>query len=266
MMSGHTTINLLLESVMNLLTASIVAALSLSSFTTFAASPTDEIATKLNDVTGFVVKEISVNDAGLYEAVTDKGVFYVTQDGNHLINGQLHELADGLRNLTMIKKAELAAIEMDSLRDSFITYKATTSEELHELVVFFDLTCGYCQKLHNDIARYNALGVTIHYAMWPRQGVKERQRPDMYTQSFMNMQNIVCNENPLMALNTGMRGGDVPHNECENKIEAMYDLGNQLGVRGTPAIYNMEGMEVSRGYLPPADLVMNLSKQNRKSR
>ena len=36
--------------------------------------------------------------------------------------------------------------------------------------VFTDVECGYCRKLHEDIAEYNRLGIAIEYLAFPRMG------------------------------------------------------------------------------------------------
>ena len=42
-----------------------------------------------------------------------------------------------------------------------IVYKAP--KEQHVITVFTDITCGYCRKLHEQMADYNALGITVRY-------------------------------------------------------------------------------------------------------
>jgi protein-disulfide isomerase len=40
---------------------------------------------------------------------------------------------------------------------------------------------------------------------------------------------------------------------CPNPIKAQYELGQELGVRGTPAVFLEDGTQVG-GYLSPTDL------------
>jgi thiol:disulfide interchange protein DsbC len=51
-----------------------------------------------------------------------------------------------------------------------IVYKAP--QEKHVITVFTDITCGYCHKLHEQMSDYNALGITVRYLAFPRQGCK----------------------------------------------------------------------------------------------
>ncbi|MFT5715943.1 MAG: thiol:disulfide interchange protein DsbC [Oleiphilaceae bacterium] len=212
------------------------------------------IATKLEAITGFTVKSVTPHDIGLIEVITEKGIFYSTPDGSYLINGQVHVFEDGLYNLTAQAKSDVAKTDIEDMKSSFVTFKADNQK--HELVVFFDTDCGYCRKMHNEMSQYNAMGITIHYAMWPRQGVYVPQsNGQVYTQGFLNMQSIVCAPNPEMAMNMVMRDSVIPKSSCDNKIEESYALGHWLGVQGTPAVYDLEGKQVTRGYLPPAKLI-----------
>lgn len=53
-----------------------------------------------------------------------------------------------------------------------IVYKAP--EEKHVITVFTDITCGYCRKLHEQMKDYNALGITVRYLAFPRQGLSSQ--------------------------------------------------------------------------------------------
>ncbi|MFC3034148.1 thioredoxin fold domain-containing protein [Pseudoalteromonas fenneropenaei] len=229
----------------------ILASLSLHSY---AQDLQDTIADKLTNLTGFEIKSISEHESGLYEIVTDRTVMYSTHDGKHLINGQIHRFENGLLNLTAERKAEEAAKEIARIKPSFVSYKAPN--EKYEAVVFFDTTCGFCKKMHREMSQYNAAGITIHYAIWPRQGVYLPQSNNqLYTQSYLNMQSIVCAKNPEMAMNMVMRDETIDKAECKNEIEASYNLGQWLGVAGTPAIYSTNGRLISRGYAPAEELL-----------
>ena len=50
-----------------------------------------------------------------------------------------------------------------------ITYKA--ENEKYVVNVFTDITCGYCRKMHAEMADYNARGITFRYLAYPRSGI-----------------------------------------------------------------------------------------------
>jgi thiol:disulfide interchange protein DsbC len=49
-------------------------------------------------------------------------------------------------------------------------------------------------------------------------------------------------------------GQAVTSPECKSPVKQQYELGVQLGVRGTPAIFTESG-EQPGGYIPPKDMV-----------
>jgi thiol:disulfide interchange protein DsbC len=48
--------------------------------------------------------------------------------------------------------------------------------------------------------------------------------------------------------------------QCKETVQAHYNVGRQLGISGTPAIFLPSG-EMVGGYLPPADLLNRLQQQ-----
>ena len=43
-------------------------------------------------------------------------------------------------------------------------------ETTHQLLVFTDVDCGYCRRLHQQMAEYHRLGIGLRYAVFPRSG------------------------------------------------------------------------------------------------
>ena len=67
-----------------------------------------------------------------------------------------------------------------------------------------------------------------------------------------------CADDRNQAMTTAKAGGDVPARKCENTpVQAHYDLGQRVGVRGTPAIYSESGVQLG-GYLPAEALLGRL--------
>lgn len=217
-----------------------------------------QISKKFQSVVPFPVK--AVEDApmtGFYQVITDKGIFYATKDGEHIMSGSLHDFSPGLKNHTAIRQAVINKEEMSKLKDKFVTFKATNQK--HEVVVFFDTSCGYCQKLHGEISQYNAQGITVHYAAWPRQGVNIPGSTE-FTPNYLEMESIWCAENPQMMLNLAERGGQVPAKSCKGSgVAEMHKLGEMLGIQGTPAIFTLDGQQLIPGYAPAAAVLKRLS-------
>lgn len=234
------------------ITAITTIALAATSYANGAELNKSQISKKFQELTPFEV--IAVEDSpsqGLYQVITNKGIFYTTKDGQHVISGALHDLAPGLKNNTEERKLKIAEEKISELKDSFITFEAP--QQKHEVIVFYDTSCGYCQKLHHDISTYTAAGITVHYAGFPRMGLVNQQTGQPST-TMNEMMSIWCADNKQMALNMVSRGSEIPAKSCVTKIPEHYSLGEQLGVAGTPAIYSMTGKLVIAGYAPAAAL------------
>ena len=241
--------------------ASVALALSSTVFTATAASTSDvvskrDISAKLQSLVPFVVIDVTEHETGLYEIVADKGVFYATKDGKHLFSGAVHQFQEGLPNLTEMKKQEVAKTMIDTLRPTFLTYKAP--QQKHEIIAFFDSSCGYCRKMHSEMSRYNAMGITVHYALFPRNGLQ--------SQSVTDLSSVACSANSQVAMNTLMQGGAIQPATCDSPVSKHYDLGQWLGVSGTPMIFNMGGEIVMEGYAPANTMLTALSTGNYNQR
>ncbi|MDC9435736.1 thioredoxin fold domain-containing protein, partial [Clostridioides difficile] len=67
---------------------------------------------------------------------------------------------------------KLLMSQLNALEKEMIVYKAP--DEKHVITVFTDITCGYCHKLHEEMKDYNALGITVRYLAFPRQGLESQ--------------------------------------------------------------------------------------------
>ncbi|MDX7986536.1 bifunctional protein-disulfide isomerase/oxidoreductase DsbC [Xenorhabdus sp. 12] len=184
---------------------------------------------------------------GVSTVLTTHGVVYMSNDGNYLLQGTLYDISGNvpknISNQILVKKLE-------ALKNQMIIYKAP--KEKHVVTVFTDITCGYCQKLHNSMQEYNDLGITVRYLAFPRHGFQH--------QSAKDMQSIWCSAKPNKSLDAAFKGEKVsPIKSCEADLEKQYDLGLKFGVQGTPAIILQDGSMVG-GYLSPKDLLAGLEQ------
>jgi len=220
-----------------------------------------ELTQKFQSIVPFSVK--AVEDApmnGFKQFVTSEGIFYLSNDGEYLISGNVHKATKTLPNLTKNRLSEEYRAAINELKDSFLTFKA--DNEKHEIVVFYDSSCPYCRKLHQEIPMLLAQGVTVHYAGWPRMGVRNPQDQMTFTSGYRDLESIWCAENPHMAMDKSADGIHIPSASCDTKIEQHFKLGEQMGVRGTPAIYDIQGREVARGWAPATQLMKNIEALN----
>ena len=146
------------------------------------------------------------------------------------------------------------ALRLDALNDlgdqSMITFPA--KDEKYVLTVFTDIDCGYCRKLHREMGDYNDRGITVRYLFYPRSG------PD--TPSFDKAESVWCSKDQNDAMTQAKMGANVSAKACENPVQAHYEAGQRLGVRGTPALIMPDG-SVQPGYLP-ADRLLTLLERS----
>lgn len=182
---------------------------------------------------------------GLFEVSVRGGVFYTTKDGKYFLNGELLEV-DGRKNITAIARDKARGAMMDRLeeKDSIIfKAKGETKEVLH---VFTDVECGYCREFHKRISAYNDLGLEVHYYPWPRSGT---QGP-----VFDEMVSVWCAKDKHAALTRAKEGKGAESKTCENPVAKYYELGQELGVNGTPAVFLSDGKQIG-GYVPPENIM-----------
>jgi len=218
-----------------------------------------EASKKFQTLTPFTVAAVEAAPiGGFYQIVTDKGVFYLSKDGEHIVSGSIHEARNGLPNLTKQRIQKESRKKLTALKDSFLTFEAPN--EKHEIVVFYDASCPWCQKLHSEVSQLNAQGVTVHYAGWPRGGINDPYNKDRYSQAYLDLQSIWCADSPKSAFDRSAENAHIEPASCDTKIKEHYALGEQMGVRGTPAVYSMQGEEVAAGYAPAQRIISNLEK------
>jgi thiol:disulfide interchange protein DsbC len=184
---------------------------------------------------------------GVSEVLMGPSVFYVTNDGMYLFQGNLIDIRTR-ENLTEERRKgiRLAAIN-DFGEDRMIIFPA--SKPRHTITVFTDIDCGYCRKLHKEIAQYNDRGITVRYLMYPRSGPNSR--------SFEKAVAVWCEEDRQQALTDAKAGKELPKADCDNPVREEYELGGLIGIRGTPAIILEDG-EMLPGYVPAERLAKSL--------
>jgi thiol:disulfide interchange protein DsbC len=203
-----------------------------------------------------VIKVIPSDIEGLLEIHTNSGVLFSSPSGDHFIAGTLYQLdkEGGYVDVLAKRQAPLNAKRIEQMRDQMIVYPA--KHEQHVVTVFTDITCGYCVRLHSELKQYNDLGITVRYLAFPRQGPTGTVAEQMAA--------IWCSADPKTALNdaklnqTSLSGSPLAP-QCKQHIADQYQLGRELGINGTPAIFLPTGDMVG-GYLPPQQLLQRLTQ------
>ena len=121
------------------------------------------------------------------------------------------------------------------------------------VTVFTDTDCGYCQKFNKNIAELDKRGVQVRYLMFPRAGIGSA--------SYHEAVSVWCAEDQARAMTIAKSGGTVDPKQCENPVAQQFELGQKIGIRGTPTIV-LDNGKVIPGYLTPDQLLAEAGIEN----
>jgi thiol:disulfide interchange protein DsbC len=221
-----------------------------------AAIPADVRARVVAKVPGASPADVAVSPIpGLYEVTMGGLIAYVSADGKHLLSGNLYDL-DTQQNLTAARRSSARAKALASASESqMIIFGPPTAKMT--VTVFTDIDCGFCRKFHNQIAEINKAGVRVRYMLYPRTGPG--------TESWDKAEQVWCAADRRDALTRAKRGETVKSKKCGDvPIMKQYQLGSDLGVEGTPAIFTQYGDYVG-GFLTPQELVQSVQDSQKGS-
>jgi len=186
---------------------------------------------------------------GFREVAVDGRILYVSDDGRFLMQGALIDVARR-DNLTLVSEAGLRKAMLDAVGpDRRIVFAA--AKPRHTVTVFTDIDCGYCRRMHSQVADYNRLGISIEYLFYPRGGLG--------SESFEKAVAVWCAPDRRKAMTAAKAGESLPRGKCTNPVTMDYDLGRRVGLDGTPAIYTSAGRQIG-GYLPPDEMLARLDE------
>lgn len=180
---------------------------------------------------------------GFQETVVNGQTIYVSDDGRYLLQGALFDVT-ARRDLSQATLARVRRGVLDGIpaKDRIVFAPPTPK---YTVTVFTDVECGYCRRLHQDIAQYNARGIAVEYVAYPRMGPG--------SEDFAKMEAVWCSADRRKALTDAKDGRNVPRRACTSPVMMQYEAGRRVGLTGTPMIITEAG-QVMPGYMPPDEL------------
>ena len=183
------------------------------------------------------VEKVSKAPIGnLYEVVADGQIFYTDEKAAYFLHGNLFDMKT-MKNLTAEKKFSLLPLDL--------AIKTVRGNGKNVLVTFEDPNCGYCKKLAKDMVKLK--DVTVYTFLLAVLG----------DDSVAKSRTIWCAADRSKAWNEWMISGTVPvaaaKCEADATLEKIANLGQQLGIRGTPYLMFANGQQ-SPGYIPLAEI------------
>lgn len=205
---------------------------------------------------GLKVASIEASEiAGMFAVQFEEGpLVYASASGQFFIVGDLFTVGPaGYVNLAEKRRDGMRAEEMAAVESADMIIFPAEGEARSHISIFTDITCFYCQKLHREVPELNKRGVEVRYLAYPRAG--------MDSEGFRKLATAWCADNPPLILTRLKNGESVPDKVCKDTpIAGQYQLGQSLGVRGTPAIVTADGQMIP-GYQSADELMVTLGLQ-----
>ncbi len=203
---------------------------------------------------GFEPESVKLSEVkGLYEVAYGPNVFYMTEDGKYILQGNLIDVA-ARKDLTETRVAEARVASISKVgQENMVIFKPEKTK--HTISVFTDIDCGYCRKLHSELDQYHKEGIAIQYLFFPRAGVGS----DSYKKAI----SVWCAEDRNKALTLAKNNGALEPKNCDNPVDQHMKLGAELGANGTPMLVTEKG-SVFPGYIPAKKLAQMLSFESQK--
>jgi thiol:disulfide interchange protein DsbC len=164
------------------------------------------------------------------------------KDTQYAVVGDMYDLK-AKKNMTRSLLANYNADLLATIKDKGIHYPATNTEKGVETVyVFTDPTCGYCRKLNHERADYSANGINLVYMPYSRSG------PGTF--SYNELVDIFCSGDRVAAMDLAKsdKGEEIKsmpnykiEESCKNEVKQSQEMGQRLGVTGTPALFTADG-------------------------
>lgn len=140
-----------------------------------------------------------------------------------------------------------------------IEYKS--ANEKYRLAVFTDITCGFCQKLHQDLQSYLDAGISIKFLAFPRAGLNSVVAG--------NMAKIWCAAKPNDALDAAMSPTSTipegrPDEACLDTIKSHFQVASTIPLQGTPTMVTLSGKpQLFTGWMSPENLVTRMGAEQK---
>lgn len=179
--------------------------------------------------------------------------FWLSNKLNHVYYADGHIIVGDMLNLdrrvSLGEEAQSARIIglLKAAADKSINYGPKNAKRT--IHVFTDIDCAFCRRLHSEIDQITAAGIQVRYFAFPRTGVNSA--------SYDKYVSVWCAEDQNIALNAAKSGTQPVSKTCENPIAETYQLGAELGLRGTPMLVYDDGTIVN-GYKPANVLIQEL--------
>lgn len=194
----------------------------------------------------------------VYQAILSSGeIVYTDKKASFIMFGNFLDMRQKeIKNLTEIKAAEFKIEKLKAVSSKDTINYAAKGKKRGLLYIFTDISCPYCHKMHDEIADLNKQGIEVRYLAFPRSGLKG--------DTYKKMHNIWCANDRHKALDGGYKNKSVAKASsfCKSLVSEQFNLGRQLGVTGTPAVFTQDGKQIG-GYAQTSKILKALKLDRR---
>ena len=220
-----------------------------ASMSVFAGPKEDAILAKMKEITkspGISVQATPFPD--LFEVHLGGGnIVYTNPTVDYVMLGNLIDPSTQ-KNLTDERRSELNKVDFKSLPLER-AIKTVKGNGQAKIAVFEDPNCGFCKRLHSELKKVD--NVTVYTFLMPVLGAD----------SVSKARGIWCAPNRAKAWSDIMSGGPIPdsNSSCDSSVvDKNLELGNTLGIQGTPTIFLADGRRLP-GFVTAEELKKNIA-------
>ena len=194
------------------------------------------------------VKAIRATPYGLYEVQMGNEVVYTDRQVSFVFDGTLID-AKTRKDVTAERLEQISRIVFDDLPFD-LAIKQVKGNGQRKVAIFEDPNCGYCKQLRQTLQQIDNLTVYTF------------PLPILSPDSTQKVRNVWCAKDRGAVWDAWMLKGQVPPkmDDCDVPVDKMLALGQQLSVRGTPAIFFANGSRVP-GAVSQKELEQRLQAQ-----
>lgn len=192
---------------------------------------------------------------GYFEGVIAGQVAYASADGRYLLRGSVEDTEQGI-SLSEASMASTRREKLDSL-DSSMRLSFSPPQPKYRLIVFTDVDCPFCRRLHSRIDEYNALGIAFDYVFFPL---------SIHPGADLKSVAVWCSADRQQAYTAALRGQSPGSLHCPNPLAQMRQAGSDIGVMQTPTAIAEDGSVIDASVLmSPHRLLAALKEISEKS-
>jgi len=197
-----------------------------------------------------VSKPVEMPAKGVYQVQFGDTFGYLIENGRYLVRGDFIDLKDA-KNYTELAKREIALDKLAVFEDKDMIIYPAKGKTKETITIFTDTSCPYCKKLHKESKHLIDAGIQVQYLPFPRG--KERGP------GYKTLKKVWCAKDRQHAMHVAKdtEVGRLDNDgTCEQAsiVDKGFDVGNEIGVTGTPAIFTSKGDKID-GYVPYERLI-----------